>query len=92
MTLPCPPSHAPVGAIEARAVDREHRVDAVRLAQQEVVLAMIGRHMDEAGALIGRDEIAGQERARLGEEPAEMVHRVARDGAGELGALERSLR
>ena len=58
-------------------IDRERGVDAVRLAQQEVVLAMVGGHVDEAGTGVGGDEVAGQEGARLGEEAAEMVHRVA---------------
>ena len=84
MTLPWPPSHSQSGAIFAVRLDREHRVDAVRLAQLEIVLAMVGRHVDQAGALVGGDEVAGQERARLGEEAAELVHRVAGDGAGEL--------
>jgi hypothetical protein len=53
----------------------------------EVVLAMVGRHVDEAGAAVGGDEIAGQERARGGVEPAEVVHRVAGDGAGKVGAF-----
>ena len=88
ITLPWPPSHAQSVAIVAVALDREHRIDAVRLAQQEIVLAMIRRHMDEAGAGVGGDEIAGQERAGLGEEAAEMVHRVAGDGAGEVGAFD----
>ena len=60
----------------------------MRLAQREIVLAVIGRHVDEAGAGVGGDEIAGQERARLGEEPAEVVHRVAGDGSGEVGAFD----
>ena len=59
----------------------------MRAAQLEIVLAMVGRHVDEAGALVGGDEVAGQERARLGEEAAELVHRVAGDGAGEVGAF-----
>ena len=59
----------------------------MRLAQVEVVLAVVGRHVDEAGAALGGDEVARQERARLGEEPAEVVHRVAGDGAGEVGAF-----
>ncbi len=83
--LPAQPQ--PVLAILAVALDREHRVDAVRLAQLEIVLAMVGRHVDEARALVGGDEVARQERTRLGEEAAEMVHRVAGDGAGEVGAL-----
>ena len=82
---------APVLAILAIPLDREHGVDAVRLAQIEIVLAMVGRHVDEAGAGVGGDELAGQERARLGEEAAEVVHRVAGDGAGEVGAFDRLL-
>ena len=70
----------PVVAEHAVAIDREHRIDAVRLAQQEIVLAMVGRHVDEAGAGVGSDEVAGQERAGLGEEAAEMMHRMAGDG------------
>ena len=87
--LPAEPQ--PVGSVEAARIDREHRVDAVRLAQLEIVLAMIRRHVDEARALVGGDEVAGQERPRLGEESAELVHRVAGDGAGEVGALESRL-
>ncbi len=78
---------APVVAIDAVALDREGRAEAVLPAQQEIVLAMIGRHMDEAGTGIGGDEIAGQERARPGEEAAELVHRVAGGGACEVGAF-----
>ncbi len=33
---------APILAILAVALDREHRVDAVRLAQSEIILAMVG--------------------------------------------------
>ena len=65
---PLPAEPRPVGAIFPIALDREDGVDAVRLAQREIVLAMVGRHMDKAGARIGRDEIARQERARLREE------------------------
>jgi hypothetical protein len=78
----------PVRLVETAVVDREHRIDAVRLAEQEIVLAMIRRHVDEAGALIRGDEFAGEEGARCREEAAEMVHRMARDGAGEVGAFE----
>ena len=81
MTLPCPPSHSQSGRYLPSALDREDRVDAVRLAQLEIVLAMVGRHVDEARALVGGDEVARQERPRLGEEAAELVHRVASDGA-----------
>ncbi len=53
------PRPDPVGAVLAVALDREDRFDAVRLAQQEVVLAMVGGHVDKAGAAFGGDEIAG---------------------------------
>ena len=89
MTDPWPPSHAQSARYLPSALDREHRVDADRLAQLEIVDAMVGRHVDQARALVGGDEIARQERPRLGEEPAELVHRVAGDGAGEVGALDR---
>ena len=56
----------PVGAIGAIAENGEHWVDAVGLAEGEIILAMVGRHVDEAGALLGGDEITGQERARAG--------------------------
>src|SRR6185369_14720522 len=69
-------------------IDRELRVDADRLAQLEIILAMVGCHVNEAGALVGGDEIAGEERPRPGEEPAELVHGVANDGAREIGAFE----
>ena len=59
----------------------------LRLAQLEIILAMVGRHMDQAGAAVGGDEVAGQEGAGPGEEAAEMVHRVAGDGAGEVEPL-----
>ena len=72
---------APIRAIFAVALDRENGIDAVRLAQVEIILAMIGRHMDEPGAAVGGDEIAGEEGARAREEIAECVHRVAGDGA-----------
>ena len=86
---PLPAQPWPVGAIFAVALHREGGVDAMRLAQHEIVLAMIGRHMDEPGAGIGGDEIARQHRPRLGEEAAEIMHRVADDGAGEVGAFDR---
>ncbi len=79
----------PVGAIFAVALDRENGVEAVRLAEVEVILAMVGRHMDKAGAAVGGDEIARKERARAREEAAKCVHRVARYGACEFGAFER---
>ena len=72
----------PILAIETAVIHREDGIDPVFLAQGEVVLPVIGRHVDEAGAGVGGDERAGEERARLGEEPAEMVHRVAGDRAG----------
>ena len=83
-SLPTEPR--PIGAIHARAIDREDRLDAILLAQQEIVLAVVRGHMDEPGARLGGDEIARQERAGLGEEPAERVHRMARGGTFELRA------
>ncbi len=74
----------PVLAILSVTLDREDRVDAVRLADLEVLFAMIRRHVDEAGARIGGDVVAGDERTRLGEEAAEMVHRVAGNRTFEL--------
>ena len=59
----------PVLAILAVALDREHRIDAVRLAQLEIILAMVGRHMDQAGAAVGGDELAGQEGRGLAKKP-----------------------
>jgi len=64
------------------SADSELRVEAVGLAQLEIVLAMVGRHVDEAGARVGGDMIGGHERARASEEATERVHRVAGDGAG----------
>ncbi len=48
---------------------------------------MIGGHVDQPGAGVGGDEVAGKERAWLGEEAAEVVHRVAGDGTGEVTAF-----
>src|SRR3546814_2115208 len=61
----------PVLAIAPVILDREDGVDAVRLAQQEIVLAMVGRHVNQAGARLGGDEIAGEERAGFSEERSE---------------------
>ncbi len=55
-------------------------------AQQEVILAMVGRHVDQPGARVRGDEVAGKERAGFREEAAEVVHGVAGDGAGEFSA------
>ena len=76
----------PVGAVAAVGLDHELGPEPMRLAQLEVVLAMVGRHVDEAGAAVGGDEVARQERPRLGIKPAAVVHRVAGDGAGEVRA------
>ncbi len=72
----------PVLAIAAIGLDHEFRIDAVRLAQRKVILTVVRRHVDKAGAAVGGDEIARQHRARLGIEPAEVVHGVATDGTG----------
>ena len=91
MTLPWPPSHAQSSRYLPSASTANSGSMPMRLAQLEIVLAMVGRHVDQAGAALGGDELAGQERPRLGEEAAEMVHRVAGDGAGEVGALKIAL-
>ena len=77
----------PISAIFAVAFDREHRVDSVCLAQVKVILAMIGRHMDEAGAAISGDEVACEHWARFRKETAEMVHWVADDGPLKLASF-----
>ena len=81
----------PVVAVAPVGHDREDRLEPVGTAQQEVVLAMVGRHMDEAGAAVGGDEIARQEGARPGVKPAELVHRMASDGPGEVWAFDRRI-
>ena len=77
----------PVVAIAPIGHDREDRVDPVLAAQVEIVLAMVGRHVDEAGTAIGGDEVAREHGAEGFVESAEGVHRVADFGAGEVGAL-----
>src|SRR3546814_15043476 len=77
-------------SVEAARFHREHGIDAVRLAQREIVLTMIRGHMDKPGARIGGDEIARQERARPSEKPATFVHRMAGDGSGKLGEIGRA--
>ena len=49
---------------------------------------MVGRHVDDTRTRISGDEIAREHRARLGKEPAEVVHRVAGDCARKVGAFE----
>ncbi len=72
--LPAEPR--PVGAVFAVALHREHGFQPMRLAQLEIVLAMIGGHMDKAGALFHGDEMAGQERAGAQEKFGERAVRV----------------
>ena len=64
------------------------RVDPQRLARNEILLAMVGRHVDEAGARVGGDMVGGEEGAGLGEEAAKCVHRVTGDSSGELSAYK----
>src|SRR5438270_12996369 len=78
----------PVRLVEPARIDGEYRVDSELPAQLEIVLAMVRRHVDETRALVGRDEVARKERPRLGEAPAQLPHRVERDGAGKVGAFE----
>ena len=85
-SLPAQPR--PVFAVLAIAFNRELRVQAIGLAQLEIVLAVVGRHVDEASAAVGGHKVARQQRPRLSKEPAEVVHRVAGDGSGEFGAFE----
>ena len=70
-----------------RAV-RPHRVrhlDAVLAAEREILLAMAGRDMHEAGAGIGGDEIRHEERHVM--VVAAPAQRMRRDRAGELLTL-----
>ena len=46
------------GIERAVVADRLRHVQPVRAAKDEIVLAMAGRDMDEAGAGVGGDEIA----------------------------------
>ena len=87
----------PVGAVFAVALYREDGGEGqvggaegggVSLAQGKVVLAVVRGHVDEAGAAVGGDEVAGQEMAGRGEEAAEGVHGVAGGGAGEVSAVD----
>ncbi len=48
------------GQIDAVRPDRLGHREAVRLAEVPVIRAVAGRNVDEAGALIGLDEIRGQ--------------------------------
>ena len=51
-----------LGQIGAVVGDGFGHADAVRLAEGEIVLAVAWRHMHEAGALLGGDEVASEER------------------------------
>ena len=73
----------PIGAVTAIAFHGKHGVDPMRLAQREIILAMVGRHVDKPGAGIRGDEIAGQEGAGTREEVAQLVHRVPNDSTGQ---------
>ena len=86
--LVIPAKPRPVVAVHAAIVDREDRVDPVLAAQVEIVLAMVGRHVDEAGTGVGGDEVAREHGAERFVEPAKLVHRVADFGAGKFGAFE----
>src|SRR4051794_25376462 len=66
----------PLAAGHSARIHRGHWLDACRFAQLEIVLAVIRSYVDQARALIGGDEIAGEKWTRLGEDPAELVHRV----------------
>src|SRR3954454_7154477 len=74
----------PIGTVETARIDGEDRINAIGAAQLEIVLAMVGCHVDKAGALVGGDEFARKKRPRLGKEAAELVHRVSCNRSGEL--------
>ena len=52
------------------------------------VVAVVGRHVDQAGATVRGDELARQERPRFGIKPAEVMHRVAGDSSLEGASFE----
>ena len=86
MTLPWPPQPRQSVAVEAAVIDHEHRVDPGRLAQLEVLLAMVRRHVDQARALVGGDDRPGATGAAR-----RRSHRACASGAGrwsrQVGAL-----
>ena len=65
--------------------DRIRHLDAVRAAEEEILLAVAGRDMDEAGAGLGGDEIAEQQRHVV--IVALPAQRMGADGAGQRRAL-----
>ena len=83
---PLPTKPGPVFAILAIGHNCENRIDPIGLAQDEIILTMIRRHMDKPGACIGCDEITGQKWTGFGVKSAKMVHGVTGDGSGELAS------
>ena len=77
----------PVGAIFAIAFDRENGIDAIRLAQIEIIFTMVRRHMNKTSAAISGDEVACEHWARFRKETTEMVHWVADDGPLKLASF-----
>ena len=56
---------ADLGGVLAVLVHRAHRGDADRVAGDLVVLAEARRHVHDAGAVLGRHEVAGQHLKRV---------------------------
>ena len=84
-----PANSGDMGDIGAVAADGLRHLDAVAHAELVVVRAVAGRDMDEAGAVLGGDEIAGQQR-HVELIAAGRRKRMRGDGAGERGALDRT--
>ena len=74
-----------VGAVLGHRV---RHLEAVACTQLEIVLAVAGGDVDEAGALLGGDEVAGQQRHGEAVAAGMAGQRMAGDAAGERGAVE----
>ena len=57
---------SPIRTIFAIGFDRKDRINAVRLAQVEIILTMVRGHVDEASAAFGGNEIAREHWAGFG--------------------------
>ena len=75
-----------LGGEAGLVVDRAHHGDARRAAHVVVLLAEPGRHVDDPGALVGGDEVAGEhpEGARVVGEELEQRSVGAPDQLGYL--------
>ena len=88
-----PTQRRDLGGVAAVLVHRHERRDADGVAGDLVVLAEAGRHVDDAGALLGRHEVGAEDLERpLGAEAlgvGEEVEQRPVAGADELGAAHR---